>query len=116
MTKGRKAIGDFLQKLQIYKSLGDFESASKMYEHYSTVSDELEYPYLKFRDVTLLRKKPRRLFVESSTELVGSTIQLKTFDTSCEGMILSFQNHLSGESNIDSILVDLWKKDSNYFV
>ena len=114
-TKGKKAIGDFLLKLQTYKSLGDSESAIKMFDHYSTVSDDLEYPYLKFRDISLARKKPRRLFVESATALVESTVQLKTFENTHEGVIQSFQEHFANETNIEAMLVELWKKDSVYF-
>ncbi|OTF75261.1 hypothetical protein BLA29_007234, partial [Euroglyphus maynei] len=68
-TKGRKAIGDFLIKLQTYKSTGDNESAQKMFDYYSAVTDDLEYPYLRFRDIVVDRKKPRRLFVQSSTQI-----------------------------------------------
>lgn len=114
-SQGRKAIGDFLLKLQTYKSLGDSEAAVKMFDHYSLVSDDLEYPYLKFRDISLARKKPRRLFVESATALTESSVQLRTYDSSHEGLIQSFQEHFSGEPNIENVIVDLWKKESSYF-
>ena len=120
-SKGRKAIGDFLLKLQIYKSLGDYRSAIQMFDHYSTVSDDLEYPYLKFRDISLARKKPRRLFVEAATSIATSvdnngSVRLHQFDNTHEGLIQSFQEHFSGvEANVEEILVDLWKKDFIYF-
>lgn len=115
-TKGKKAIGDFLLKLQTYKSTGDSEAAIKMFDHYSTVDDSLEYPYLKFRDIAQARKKPRRLFVESATALVDSTVELKTFPNTHEGLIQSFQEHFSEEFGLGEMLIDLWKKDSVYFV
>lgn len=114
-TKGKKAIGDFLQKLQVYKSLGDIESASKMFDHYSTVSDNLEYPYLKFRDICEARKKPRRMFVQSSTQVANNNVQLKTFEATHEGLIQSFHEHFSGEPDIEFTLLELWKKDAPYF-
>lgn len=114
-TKGKKAIGDFLLKLQTYKSTGDSEAAIKMFDHYSTVDDNLEYPYLKFRDIAQARKKPRRLFVESATAMTDSTVQLKTFPNTHEGLIQSFQEHFSDETGIETMLVDLWKKDLVYF-
>ncbi|KAH9420608.1 bifunctional diacylglycerol diphosphate phosphatase/phosphatidate phosphatase [Dermatophagoides pteronyssinus] len=115
-TKGRKAIGDFLLKLQIYKSTGDNESAQKMFDYYSAVNDDLEYPYLRFRDIVIDRKKPRRLFVESSTQLDSDNVGLKSFESSPEGLISSFQEHFSNDQvNIETILVDLWQKDRDYF-
>ncbi|KAI2805606.1 bifunctional diacylglycerol diphosphate phosphatase/phosphatidate phosphatase, partial [Blomia tropicalis] len=114
-TIGKKAIGDFLIKLQTYKSTGDSQAAIKMFEKYSIVGDDLEYPYLKFREVSISRKKPRRLFVESVTQLNGSTVQLKTFEQTHEGLIQSFQEHFANEPNIENMLVELWKKDSMYF-
>lgn len=116
-TKGKKAIGDFLLKLQTYKSTGDSEAAIKMFDHYSVVDDSLEYPYLKFRDIAQARKKPRRLFVEASTAIEESTVQLKTFPNTHEGLIQSFQEHFADEATgLETMLVDLWKKDSVYFV
>lgn len=87
-----------------------------MFDHYSTVDDNLEYPYLKFRDIAQARKKPRRLFVESATALVDSTVELKTFPITHEGLIQSFQEHFSEEFGLETMLIDLWKKDSVYFV
>ena len=34
-TTGYKAISEFLHKLHVYKSIGDYDAASKFFEHYS---------------------------------------------------------------------------------
>jgi dipeptidyl-peptidase-3 len=113
---GRKAIGDFLLKLQVYKSLGDIESAQRMYDAYSEVSDRLEHPFLKYRDIVLQRKKPRRLFIESATELVDGKVVLKSFAATHEGLIESFGSHLKDKDvDIDDIVLELWRKDYKHF-
>lgn len=40
-TSGFKALSDFLHKLHVYKSIGDFESAEKFFNHYSEVDAEM---------------------------------------------------------------------------
>ncbi len=56
-TVGKKALGEFLRKLHIYKSLGDIASAETFFKHYSQVDEEM----LKIRTITLMHKVPRRL-------------------------------------------------------
>jgi dipeptidyl-peptidase-3 len=59
---GEEAIGGFLLKLQVFKSLADIESARKLIEKYSEVSDSLENPYLKYRDIVIARRKVANSF------------------------------------------------------
>ena len=116
-SKGKESIGAFLLKLQVFKSLADIESAQDMFYKYSEVSDALEHPYLKYREVVMERKKPRKLFVESSTKLSNRKVSLHSYPATHEGLIQSFSAHFEDvNEDIDEIIVDLYRKDSKHFV
>jgi len=85
-TTGRIAIGQFLTKLMVYKATANVEAANKLYNHYSTVSEE----YLNLRKTVLEQKKPRRVFVQSHTYLENGTVKLQTFEPTAKGVISSF--------------------------
>lgn len=56
-TSAFKALSDFLKKLHIYKSMGDYDEAKKMFDHYSKVDDTMK----KIRQIVIDNKIPRRL-------------------------------------------------------
>lgn len=70
-TIGRKSMSDFLLKLQVFKSTGDIKAARQMFDKYSAVNDDGEYPWLRWRDIVLDKKKPRKIMLQSNLILTG---------------------------------------------
>lgn len=84
------AVGEFLQKLHIYKSTADVENGTKFFTDMSTVG--LEYWGTKVRNVVLKNKQPRKVFVQANTYLDETTgqVTLKQYEPTLEGMIQSW--------------------------
>lgn len=56
-TKGFEALSEFLHKLHVYKSMGDFATAETWFNHYAEVDEEM----LRCREIVIANKLPRRL-------------------------------------------------------
>lgn len=81
-TVGKKAIGHYLLQLQVYKATADIQGAETVFMGASNVDEML----LKYRDVVLAKKKPRRQFVQCRTVLNGNQVELREFEATPEGM------------------------------
>lgn len=85
-TAGKKAMGEFLRKLQVYASTADLEGGNKLFTKYTTVPKE----WYHLRDVVLAKKQPRRLFVQANTFLEGDKVVIKEYEPTLEGLVESF--------------------------
>ncbi len=68
-TSGFKALSDFLHKLHILKSIGDFEGAENFFNHYSQVDETM----LKIREIVIANKVPRRLELQPNLVMQDKT-------------------------------------------
>ncbi|CAK9809003.1 Dipeptidyl peptidase 3 [Anthophora plagiata] len=116
-TVGKQAIGDFLTKLQIYKSTGDIEAAREMYERYSEVPETGLHPWARWRDIVLAHEEPRKIFVQSNTFINGTgenEVQLKNYEANFPGLIQSWIERFPSVDTSQT-LVELWENDKQYF-
>ncbi|VDM36975.1 unnamed protein product [Toxocara canis] len=105
-TVGKPAVGAFLRKLQAFKSTADSVGGSKFFHEVGTVKSE----NLKWREIVIARRQPRRLFVQSNTHLnEKGDVVLKTYPETFEGVIQSFVERYSPEVVAD--LETLWYND-----
>lgn len=114
ISVGKPAIGNFLRKLQVYKSTGNVEEGKALYDHYSDVHDNEEPHFLTRRATVLARKQPRKMFVQHNTVVNGSTVDLKHYQSNAAGLIQSFTERFPS-TDIDNIVQGLWEKEKPYF-
>ena len=90
LTSGRKAVGEYLQKIHIYKSTADVVTGTDFYNGMTNVDPT--FWGQKVRDEVLRNKQPRKVFVQANTFLdeKSGKITLKHYDATPEGMIQSF--------------------------
>ncbi|KAH9902261.1 peptidase family M49 [Xylariomycetidae sp. FL2044] len=89
-TAGRRAVGDYLQKLHVYKSTADVEAGTRFFGDMTNVDPD--FWGTKVRAQVLANKQPRKVFVQANTFLDEKTgkVTLKHYDATPEGMIQSW--------------------------
>ncbi|XP_045446247.1 dipeptidyl peptidase 3 [Melitaea cinxia] len=85
-TDGKKIIGDFLVKLQTIKATGDSAAGETLFDKYS----RLDEPWNRWRDIVMLHKQPRNIFVQPNTVLEGDGVRLRRYAASAEGQLASW--------------------------
>ena len=91
MLTSSPAVGDFLQKIHIYKATADIDNGSKCFaEEMSAVG--LEYWGTKVRQVVVANTQPRKVFVQANTYLDEATgkVTCKQYEPTFEGMVQSW--------------------------
>eukprot|EP01022_Parablepharisma_sp_SALTPOND_P017709 TRINITY_DN287_c0_g1_i1.p1 TRINITY_DN287_c0_g1~~TRINITY_DN287_c0_g1_i1.p1 ORF type:complete len:741 (+),score=95.70 TRINITY_DN287_c0_g1_i1:8973-11195(+) len=109
-TVGKEAIGKFLKKLHILKSLGDFKRAKEFFGHYSEVDEEM----LKIRNIVLMHKVPRRLELQGNLKVQeNGEIKYVGYGKSFEGIIQSFVDRY--DHGFDEEMYSYWKSCRNFY-
>ncbi|KAJ3186335.1 hypothetical protein HDU85_007775 [Gaertneriomyces sp. JEL0708] len=85
-TVGVKAVGDFLQKLQVYKATADAENGLAFYKDITTVSQQ----WLNFREIVMSKKQPRKVLVQGNTFLQDGKVIFKEYPSNLLGLIESY--------------------------
>lgn len=112
-TVGKEAIGNFLRRLQVYKSTGNVAAARAMYDKYSLVTDAEPYPFQRWRAIVMERKKPRHMFVQPNTRLVDGKVELVEYEATAEGLIQSW-NERFADADVHPLLEELCVKEGVY--
>ncbi len=84
-TVAFEGIKKFLAKLHIYKSMGDFDAAKKMFDGYSVVDEEMT----RVRDIVIANKVPRRINLQPNVFLDSTHPEpyYKGYDETFEGVV-----------------------------
>lgn len=85
-TDGRKAIGDLLVNLNVNKATANAKRGQEYYGDMTTVNDT----YVRYREIIMARRKPRKQYVQPHTRIVGETVEVEEFAGTVEGVVQSF--------------------------
>jgi dipeptidyl-peptidase III len=109
-TEGHEAIKKFLQKLQILKCTGDYDTAQEWFGNYMKV-DEF---FLKIREIAIQNKQPRRLELMPNLVLTKEgKVEYKLYEESHEGIV---QASVDSMPNIlDVPMFEEWLKNAEKF-
>ena len=90
LTTGRKAVGDYLRRLHVYKATADVETGRAFFGEMTEV--DADFWGRRVRDEVLRNKQPRKVFVQANTFLdeASGAGELRHYDATPQGMIQSW--------------------------
>jgi len=89
-TTGRKAIQDFIFRLQVYKSTGDVQGGTKFFNEKLEVDEK----FLKYREIVMQQQAPRPIVLQHDLRKNDKgEIEYVSFEPSPEGVIESYVFH-----------------------
>ena len=83
---GRKAIGELLLHIHIYRCTADVKAARKYYGELTAINDE----WLSIREIVASHKPKREIFVQSNTILEGQRVGLREYAQDAGGVLQSW--------------------------
>ena len=108
-TTAFTVLSDFLNKLHSYKSMGDYDTAKKFFDHYSEVDETM----LRVRDIVIAHRLPRRLELQPNLSLNSVTheVEYKDYPDNFEGVIRSHVERFPDAFQAD--VYAQWSKDAD---
>ncbi|XP_069160372.1 dipeptidyl peptidase 3 isoform X2 [Procambarus clarkii] len=96
-TVGKQAMGNFLRKLQIYRSMGDSDSGRAMFEKYSEVPSDGPFPFGKWHEIVVRKRRPRMILAMPNTRVVGEDVELVSYPEAVDCVAKSWVDRFSSE-------------------
>lgn len=112
---GRQAMGDFLTKLQVYRSMGDSAAGRAMFEKYSEVPAEGPHPFAKWHEVVVRKRRPRMVLAMPNTRVTGEDVELVSYAEVTDCVVQSWVDRFTPDEyeQVEAALVafsDSWTK------
>lgn len=85
-SHGKKALGEMLLRLHVYRCTANVEECREYYEELSHVDGE----YLTWRETVVKNKLPPLLNVQSNTFIEKGIVVLREYEPTIEGIIKSW--------------------------
>ncbi|PVH83360.1 peptidase M49, dipeptidyl-peptidase III [Cadophora sp. DSE1049] len=85
-SHGRKAIGDLLLKIHVYRCTADVEAATGFYTELTSVDKEM----LRIRDIVEHNKGRKEVFIQANLVQEGGKVKVVEYEKSAEGLIRSW--------------------------
>ena len=85
LSVGKPAVGEFLNKLQVFKATADAKAAQALYDDMTSVPND----WLSLRELVVKKRQPRKVFVQPNTTINSATgkVEFRQYAASAEGMV-----------------------------
>jgi len=98
LTSGRAAMGDFLRKLQVYRSMGDAAAGRKLFEHYAAVPADGPHPFARWHEIVVRKRRPRMVLTMPNTRPEAeASARLATYPAGLAGNVQSWVERWSAD-------------------
>lgn len=85
-SHGRKAIGELLLRIHLYRCTANVEAAREYFGGLTAINDD----WLEIKDIVAAQKPKRVMIVQGNTILEGDVVHLKEYEKTAQGMLESW--------------------------
>ncbi|CAF3772251.1 unnamed protein product [Rotaria socialis] len=94
-TVGKAATGEFLHKLQIYRSIADSKNGTALFHKYSEVPENGTHPFAKWHEIVVRKNRPKIYLTLPNTRIIGDEVKLISYPDGPAGCISSWIERFS---------------------